>query len=203
MAIRHKNHDLDKKSFTIEYDNETEAEQILVIIKALYIFSKKNKKYSDGWKCYGSYGAAFFIKDRANRIWRMMKAEQKLNPEDALDLVNLAVFAIRSQDENNVGGEYWGDDTPGTKSLGEQEEQAVCAMCGGDVTPCPDHPQASIIPLSYYLSSQDSKFKRNIDAVRAVWGSSGYSPDEKLDRIGRLVDGDSDPRIRHAGLDGE
>lgn len=91
----------------ISFDTDSERDQILVIMDALAIFSAKNDKYDDGWRAYGEYGAAFFLKDRSNRIWRMMKAKGYFNHEDALDLINLACFAIRSQRENNYGGEFW------------------------------------------------------------------------------------------------
>jgi hypothetical protein len=97
----------EKQAVTITFDSPTERLQIVTVLKALEIFSKKNADYDDGWKVYGSYGACFFIKDRANRIWRSMKKKHKFNPEDALDLINLACFAIRSQELESVGGEYW------------------------------------------------------------------------------------------------
>jgi hypothetical protein len=95
------------ESVTITFDTESEKQQVLTVLNALEIFSRKNADYDDGWKCYGSYGAAFFIKDRANRIWRSMKGTLQINSEDALDLINLACFVIRSQTESNIGGEFW------------------------------------------------------------------------------------------------
>jgi len=99
----------------ITCDTESEAIQVATVLKALDIFSTKNAKYKDGWTAYGSYGAAFFIKDRANRIWRMIKEHGEINEEDALDLINLCCFVIRSQQGNNFGGEFWDEeDAPAT-----------------------------------------------------------------------------------------
>lgn len=92
---------------TIKFSTESEKIQVMTILEALQIFSTKNAEYDDGWKCYGTYGATFFIKDRANRIWRAVKSYQAFKREDALDLINLCCFAIRSQTSGNFGGEYW------------------------------------------------------------------------------------------------
>ena|SRR3982751_5077550 len=91
----------------IKFESETERDQIMVVMEALAIFGVKNEQYHDGWRAYGLYGAGFFVKDRANRIWRKVKRDKQFNIEDALDLINLCAFAIRSQREGNVGGEYW------------------------------------------------------------------------------------------------
>lgn len=91
----------------ITCDTESEAAQVAIVLQALDIFSKKNATYNDGWKAYGKYGACFFIKDRANRVWRMLKKSGEFNEEDALDLINICCFAIRSQREYNFGGEFW------------------------------------------------------------------------------------------------
>lgn len=92
----------------IIFSTESERQQILVVLEALAIFSNKNQQYQDGWQAYGSYGAAFFVKDRANRLWKSMKYRSRIKYEDALDLINLSCFLIRSQRAGNTGGEYWG-----------------------------------------------------------------------------------------------
>jgi hypothetical protein len=78
------------------------------------IFENRLSLYGDGWRRYGALGAAFFLKDRANRIWLALRDRKTMNVEDAQDLINTACFAIRSQMENNYGGEFWPN--PGTTS---------------------------------------------------------------------------------------
>jgi hypothetical protein len=118
------------------------------MLEALAIFAERNARYNDGWRKYGAYGGAFFVKDRAERIWESMKSGN-FNIEDALDLINLSAFTIRSEREGNHGGEYW-------------KKAEIDMPVGPEI----------------------------IGAIRAVWGSSGFSPDEKLDRIGRIIEGE-------------
>jgi hypothetical protein len=107
--------DTDAAEIRIKFDTKSDRDQALTVCQALGIFSEKNAKYNDGWRVYGTYGAAFFVKDRANRIWRMIKEHGTINEEDALDLINLCCFVIRSQRENNFGGEFWDpEDGPAT-----------------------------------------------------------------------------------------
>ena len=65
-------------------------------------------------------GAAFFVKDRSNRIWDALQANGKFMEEDAVDIINYAAFALISQDEGNLGGEFW-PDRPVAQPPGEDE----------------------------------------------------------------------------------
>lgn len=97
----------DKREIRITCETDTEAMQVTTVLQALDIFSAKNATYNDAWSKYGSYGAAFFIMDRAERIWQMMTEQHQMNPEDCLDLINLCCFCIRSQMVGNIGGQRW------------------------------------------------------------------------------------------------
>jgi hypothetical protein len=142
------------KGFTITFDTESERDQIMTVLDALGIFSQRNAKYDDGWRAYGKYGACFFMKDRANRVWKMLKKSGVFNEEDALDLINLCCFAIRSQRENNFGGEFWepSDVLPNLDNDHdiEQAEQHVCAVCGSFSDPCEHSNHSGRLPLSVY-----------------------------------------------------
>lgn len=136
---------------TITFETESERIQVMTVLEALQIFSVKNQEYNDGWKCYGAYGATFFIKDRANRIWRSMKKYQQFKREDALDLINICCFAIRSQMEGNLGGEYWtNEEVPAEVIDGELEEEHVCAVCGDPSDPCPRGNHNGRLPRSVF-----------------------------------------------------
>ena len=97
----------DRESITIRFDTESEKNQVLILMEALEIFAVKNAEYNDAWSKYGSYGAAFFMLDRAERVWQSVTTNTKFKTEDALDLINLCAFAIRSQNKGNIGGQRW------------------------------------------------------------------------------------------------
>ena len=44
---------------------------------------------------------------RAERVWQSVTTNTKFKTEDALDLINLCAFAIRSQNKGNIGGQRW------------------------------------------------------------------------------------------------
>lgn len=97
--------------YTIFMHSDEEVEQMETMLEAYKIFLSRKVVYGEGgWKTYGAMGAAFFLKDRANRVWRSMRDRHVINEDDALDLINIATFAVRSDREGNVGGEFWPDD---------------------------------------------------------------------------------------------
>ena len=99
--------------FRIEYTTDSEREHIEVLLRALRIYADRSVRYQDSWQRYGALGAAFFAKDRANRIWDSLRRAvgfEHYNEEDALDIINSAVFCVRSARQKNYGGEFWPKD---------------------------------------------------------------------------------------------
>lgn len=99
-----------KPVYTIHCDNEQQAEHLMFMLDAFKIYVERSGPYQQSWESYGFNGAAFFLKDRANRVWRSCQNTRNFKREDALDAINSAVFAIRSQMRENFGGEFWPDD---------------------------------------------------------------------------------------------
>lgn len=92
----------------IIFEHPSEREHFDVLLRAMEIFSERRPlRGSEGWRRYGAKGAAFFIKDRANRIWDTIQIHRMVYADDALDIINYAVFCIRAYEEDNYGGEFW------------------------------------------------------------------------------------------------
>lgn len=93
---------------TLIFEHPSEREHADVLFRALEIYiDRSRKRGAEGWRRYGAKGAAFFIKDRANRIWDTVNIHRVVYSDDALDIVNYAVFVIRADKEDNYGGEFW------------------------------------------------------------------------------------------------
>ena len=100
------------KCITIIYDDADDQAHLKPIIQALKIYSGRRERYQSGWRRLGALGNAFFMKDRANRVWEALKNGpgcQSFNYEDCVDMINIAAFCYRSAHEENYGGEFWPD----------------------------------------------------------------------------------------------
>jgi hypothetical protein len=74
----------------------TNIYQFTVLIEAMDKFVERNAKYKDLWQEYGIDDSLLHIKSKAARIVRLV-AEDGLSADidDAIDLINYAVFFIR------------------------------------------------------------------------------------------------------------
>ena len=89
-------------------ESQSERDHVDVFIRALNLYSQRRRERgNDGWRRYGYKGAAFFIKDRSNRLWDSVQLKRTIHENDVLDIMNYAVFCIRSHREDNYGGEFW------------------------------------------------------------------------------------------------
>lgn len=68
---------------------ETNGDQMGVLMEAMKTFGVKNEKYKDLWKDYGEEDILLHIKSKAARLMRAGDSE------DAIDLINYAVFYVR------------------------------------------------------------------------------------------------------------
>jgi len=90
------------------FESEAERAHFDILLRALQVHDERSSsRGTAGWRRYGYKGAAFFLKDRANRIWDTVQIHRTLYTDDAIDIINYAVFAIRSKHEDNYGGEFW------------------------------------------------------------------------------------------------
>ena len=85
-------------TWTEEMANESITKQHDVMHHALRIFRERNEKYKDLWKQYTPEDHALHIKSKAMRTIQSVTTGEppEVIEEDAMDLINYAVFLIRS-----------------------------------------------------------------------------------------------------------
>jgi hypothetical protein len=98
-------------SVTIDVDDPQDRVYIGILFDAISIYAERKAKRGGGWRRYGFNGAAFFLKDRANRVWDACRLRGTFEREDAIDVLNYSIIAIMSLEENNFGGEFWPEDS--------------------------------------------------------------------------------------------
>ena len=81
--------------------SKTDADQLLVLQEAFEKFQERNGKYKDLWKKGGWPDSAHHIRSKSERIVNAVTTgatleEAELYIEDAIDLVNYAVFFVRN-----------------------------------------------------------------------------------------------------------
>jgi len=82
-------------------DTRTNREQLTVLVECLKIFDERNSKYKDLWKEVGQDDNLHHMKHKVARVDMMFRSGET-DVDDALDLINYAVFFIRNgrtQDE--------------------------------------------------------------------------------------------------------
>lgn len=78
---------------------EEDVAQLGVMLRALEMFHRREEKYNGLWRKDGAIDSAFHAKHKATRVWSRaldMVAGADEDVEDAIDLINYAVFFIRN-----------------------------------------------------------------------------------------------------------
>jgi len=88
---------------------EDVSDQFRVLMEALAKYAEREKQYGSMWKRYGCRDAADHCRSKAGRldmaIYRMLKGGEDVNDgdiDDAIDLINYAVFFIRHAREGRM-----------------------------------------------------------------------------------------------------
>lgn len=91
-------------------DTETNRAQLQIMLIALQVFSERDPKYHDLWKRRGWLGSLMHIDSKAARLmetfWKGTPGRMPMpdDVDDAIDLINYAVFFIRNLQANNEKG---------------------------------------------------------------------------------------------------
>ena len=96
---------------TPEFDTNTDlSEHEQVLLKALAVYKERNAKYKGAWKEGGWRFSLTQIRGRIDRAWQLWNADPRHNEtvktDDLIDLINLAVFAIRNIEAGNRDGTW-------------------------------------------------------------------------------------------------
>lgn len=77
---------------------DSDAKQFAILLEAFDVYLERNARYRDLWKDYGAQDSAHHCKSKALRMYQdlMMNTLGPFDPDDAIDLVNYAVFTIRN-----------------------------------------------------------------------------------------------------------
>lgn len=83
-----------------------------VFMRAMEVYSERNKSYKDNWKKMGWRGMLVRIRERQERLWdNFWNGEPEPanldGLDDAIDLINFAGFFVRAVDEGNRDGTWW------------------------------------------------------------------------------------------------
>lgn len=81
---------------------------LAIMEAALKTYADRSKAYGQAWRHFGAVGQAHDLARKGLRMWKAMllsrRRDDVINPDDALDCVNYAVFLIRCVAEENVDG---------------------------------------------------------------------------------------------------
>jgi len=87
---------------------ETNVQQMVVYLEAFELFVQRNSTYEDLWKDYGWMDTLTHLRSKSMRLvrkfWRESPSTDKILLDDAMDLINYAVFFVR----NFRAGNKWG-----------------------------------------------------------------------------------------------
>lgn len=104
-------------TITLLFETQAERDQAEVLVEALGIYAGKNPKYNDNWIRMGYRGCLVRIRERAERLWdqfwdgptQICPDQEKVDVDDALDLINFAGFFVRGiRSEATRDGQWWG-----------------------------------------------------------------------------------------------
>lgn len=106
---------LDKMSsaggFMIACGTDAELAQVVVLLEAAQVYSKRNVKYKDNWKRMGWRGCLVRVRERSERLWDNLWTKKDVyedDLDDALDMINFLGFLVRgARGESTADGE-WG-----------------------------------------------------------------------------------------------
>jgi hypothetical protein len=91
--------------------DESQVEQLAVLLEAFAVFVERNKRYRDVWKKSGWKGSLFDIRKKVTRMWSVFwhghPDEKAKECDDAIDSINFAAFFVRNVRDNNELGD-WG-----------------------------------------------------------------------------------------------
>lgn len=99
------------RAYIVAVSTPSEEEQLMVLLRALQVYSDRNRDYKDNWRRMGWRGQLIRIRERAERLWdawwdRSQPPTQ--DPDDALDLINFAAFMVRAtRGETTRDGSWW------------------------------------------------------------------------------------------------
>lgn len=79
----------------------TESEQLEVLAEAFSKFLERNGKYKDLWRQFGYQDSVHHVRSKAGRLNQLLSEqptsdELDLAIDDAIDIINYAVFFIRN-----------------------------------------------------------------------------------------------------------
>jgi len=77
-----------------------------VLRESLNIFIDKNGKRQDSWKGAGWKGNLVEMRKKLDRLWAAWDSPDQKDIDEALDLINAAVFYIRCVREKNPNGNW-------------------------------------------------------------------------------------------------
>lgn len=87
-----------------------------ILAQALRLYGERNEMYKDNWRRFGWRGCLFRVRERAERMWDALwdlPMEHRAGPkaraaeDDAIDLINFAVFTIRAIRSGDRDGSWW------------------------------------------------------------------------------------------------
>ena len=98
------------KHITVNYDTHSEHDQLRVLLNAASLFAERNEGYRDNWKRQGWRGSLFKLRLKVERAWDVLWAwpldEDEPNPDDLLDAINYAAFAVRQLRDGDRDGSW-------------------------------------------------------------------------------------------------
>lgn len=90
--------------------NTTNESQAMVLNRALDIFKERNETRRDAWMDAGSIGNLVEMRKKLDRLWAAWENPTEKDVDEALDLINAAVFWIRCSEMGNISGGWpWPD----------------------------------------------------------------------------------------------
>jgi len=84
--------------------------QAIVLNRALDIYKERNATRHDAWMDAGAIGNLVEMRKKLDRLWAAWDDPQEKDVDEALDLINAAVFWIRCAEMGNINGGWpWPD----------------------------------------------------------------------------------------------
>lgn len=95
----------------VDYDTNSELDQLRVLLNAASLFAERNGAYNDNWRRQGWRGSLFKLRLKVERAWDVLWAwpldcEEQPSPDDLLDAINYAAFAIRQLRDGDRDGAW-------------------------------------------------------------------------------------------------
>lgn len=99
---------LQERKVTIRCSDHEELQHAESLAKAFRVFVNRSAQYGDAWRKGGTLGALAKARTKVDRQEAVCEQWDEgiegIDTDDCLDLVNYAVFAMRSIEEGNIEG---------------------------------------------------------------------------------------------------